>query len=75
MLDCSDLLPELLELAKLAEDGPTVSTEEVQARLTAAESKMFPRAFRWVAKSGGTSVPVSCSSKELTIHTCTNYLT
>jgi hypothetical protein len=59
MRDVADILPELLELNKAAEAGPSLSTKEIEIRCHAYEKKMFDRAFAWVAKSGGTALPVS----------------
>ncbi|EWG44741.1 hypothetical protein FVEG_05736 [Fusarium verticillioides 7600] len=57
MRDVADMLPELLELNKAAEAGPSLSTKEIEIRCHAYEKKMFDRSFAWVAKSGGTALP------------------
>lgn len=59
MLDCADMLPELLELARLAKANSFVSNEQVETGCMRYEERMLDRAFRWVAKSGGISLPVS----------------
>lgn len=59
MRDIADMLPELLALNRAAEAGPPLSTKEIEARCNSYEKKMIDRAFAWVAKSGGTTQPVS----------------
>ncbi|KAH7142871.1 hypothetical protein B0J13DRAFT_503247 [Dactylonectria estremocensis] len=59
MHDAADMLPELLELNRLANTGSPLSAPQVQARCRAYEDKMIDRAFTWVARSGGISQPVS----------------
>jgi hypothetical protein len=59
MRDIADMLPQLLELKRAAEAGPPLSTREIETRCNAYEKKMIDRSFAWVAKSGGTSQPVS----------------
>lgn len=58
ILDCADILPELRGLSESAKLGGPVSSEQVKAALSRYEGKMVDRAFTWVAKSGGTWVPV-----------------
>lgn len=58
LLDCADILPELRRLNDSAKLGVPVSSEQVESALTRYEEKMVARAFTWVAKSGGTWVPV-----------------
>lgn len=58
MLDCADMLPELRSLNDSAKLGGPVSFEQVDSALSQYEEKMIKRAFTWVAKSGGTWVPV-----------------
>ncbi|KAH6684924.1 hypothetical protein F5X68DRAFT_223060 [Plectosphaerella plurivora] len=57
MLDCADLLPELLKLNTIAKSGAVIQLQDVTLAVTRYENKMIPRAFGWVKKSGGTSVP------------------
>ncbi|KAE8322189.1 hypothetical protein BDV39DRAFT_196959 [Aspergillus sergii] len=57
MHDCAELLPYLLELNDMAASGETPTTEEISARCAKYESEMMQRAFGWVRKSGGTSMP------------------
>ncbi|ENH72281.1 hypothetical protein FOC1_g10004519 [Fusarium oxysporum f. sp. cubense race 1] len=59
MRDIADMLPQLLELKRAAEAGPPLSTREIETRCNAYEKNMIDRSFAWVAKSGGTSQPVS----------------
>lgn len=59
MRDIADMLPQLLELKRAAEAGPPLSTREIETRCNAYEKNMIGRSFAWVAKSGGTSQPVS----------------
>jgi hypothetical protein len=60
MYDCLEILPPLLELnAHCHQLQMPPSSDQVQAALRKYENKMINRAFKWVAKSGGTSVPVS----------------
>ena len=59
MRDVADILPELLALNRAAEAGPLLSTKEIEVRCNAYEKKMIDRSFAWVAKSGGTTQPVS----------------
>lgn len=58
LLDCADILPELRVLNDSAKLGGPVSSEQVKSALSRYEEKMVERAFTWVAKSGGTWVPV-----------------
>ncbi|KAF9870752.1 putative FAD dependent oxidoreductase [Colletotrichum karsti] len=55
--DCADALPRLLELKEKAQSGSKPSTEDVSVACNRYESAMIDRAFPWVSKSGGTSVP------------------
>ncbi|KAH6988849.1 hypothetical protein BKA56DRAFT_475694 [Ilyonectria sp. MPI-CAGE-AT-0026] len=57
MHDTADMLPELLELNKLAKTGSPLSATQIQAGCSVYENKMIDRAFTWVSKSGGTSQP------------------
>lgn len=63
--DCVDLLPPLLQLNEAAKSKTPPSTAEVKKALAVYESKMIDRAFAWVQKSGGASMPVSCLSDSL----------
>lgn len=58
LLDCADILPELRSLNDSSKLGGPVSSEQVKSSLSRYEEKMVERAFTWVAKSGGTWVPV-----------------
>ncbi|KAJ4186452.1 hypothetical protein NW755_007747 [Fusarium falciforme] len=57
MQDCADILPELLVLSKTAESNILISSQDVESAVKRYEGKMIDRAFTWVKKSGGTSVP------------------
>lgn len=60
MHDCAELLPYLIELNDItAAEGRAPPLEEVSVRCTKYEDQMMQRAFSWVRKSGGTSMPVS----------------
>lgn len=63
--DCVDLLPPLLQLNEAAKSGNSPSTVEVKKALYVYESKMIDRAFAWVQKSGGASMPVRFLSDSL----------
>jgi 2-polyprenyl-6-methoxyphenol hydroxylase-like FAD-dependent oxidoreductase len=52
--DCADALIPLLELAE-AKQKDAASDEQVFKAVRSYESKMIPRAFEWVKKSGGTN--------------------
>jgi hypothetical protein len=65
MQDCADILPELLALSKTAESDILISSQEVESAVKRYEDKMIDRAFTWVKKSGGTSVPVRTSSSNV----------
>lgn len=58
LLDCADILPELRSLNDFAKLSGPVSSEQVKSALSKYEGKIVERAFKWVAKSGGTWVPV-----------------
>ncbi|KAH7029779.1 uncharacterized protein B0I36DRAFT_270444 [Microdochium trichocladiopsis] len=57
MQDAGEMLPELLHLADLSRSGKGPTSAEITAALTRFEDEMIDRAFTWVKKSGGTSVP------------------
>ncbi|PLB53993.1 FAD/NAD(P)-binding domain-containing protein [Aspergillus steynii IBT 23096] len=59
MHDCAEILPHLVELNDIAAGGRLPTTEEISTRCAKYESQMIRRAFSWVRKSGGTSIPVS----------------
>jgi hypothetical protein len=62
MGDCADILPRLIRLSSIARHGRGKPTEdEIMSACKTYECAMMPRAFKWVAKSGGTSLPVSRS--------------
>lgn len=65
MQDCADIFPELVQLSKTAESGTPVSSQDIESAVKRYEDKMIDRAFTWVKKSGGTSVPVRTSSTNL----------
>ncbi|KAJ4172079.1 hypothetical protein NW754_007677 [Fusarium falciforme] len=65
MQDCADILPELLVLSKTAESDILISSQDVESAVKRYEGKMIDRAFIWVKKSGGTSVPVRTSSSNV----------
>lgn len=59
MHDCADMLPYLLELNQKATNGVLSPTkEDILTACNNYESTMIDRAFTWVSKSGGTSIPV-----------------
>lgn len=58
MQDCADILPELIKLSQMAKSSAIPSTQDVSLAVKQYENKMIDRAFSWVQKSGGTSVPV-----------------
>ncbi|KAE8371761.1 FAD/NAD(P)-binding domain-containing protein [Aspergillus bertholletiae] len=53
LLDCAEILPELIHLNHQATNGKTPSVEDIGEACSRYEKKMFPRAFDWVDKSGG----------------------
>ncbi|KAL3447834.1 hypothetical protein BJX65DRAFT_295403 [Aspergillus insuetus] len=57
MHDCAEILPYLLELNAIAASGRPPTTDEISARCASYEFEMMQRAFEWVRKSGGTSIP------------------
>jgi hypothetical protein len=58
MADCAEMLPQLLRLNTLANNGPAQPTpEDFIKACDSYEATMIPRAFEWVKKSGGTSIP------------------
>lgn len=63
MSDCADILPRILELHSLATKDPdhALTKSELNKVCKDYEAAMFPRAFTWVRKSGGTKVPVLAS--------------
>lgn len=58
MEDTADTLPKLLKFQKLVSVSP-LTAGEIQISCGAYGKKMIDRSFVWVAKSGGTSQPVS----------------
>ena len=58
MHDCADILPHLLELNDIAATGRSPTGEEISSACAKYESAMIERAFTWVSKSGGASMPV-----------------
>lgn len=59
MLDCADMLPEILKLNAEAESGKPPSLDEIRVSCNAYEARMLDRAFDWVQKSGGATMLVS----------------
>lgn len=59
MHDCAEILPYLLELNDIALGGTAPTTEEISMACDKYEAAMIERAFNWVWKSGGVSMPVS----------------
>ncbi|KAJ6035908.1 hypothetical protein N7540_000187 [Penicillium herquei] len=57
MHDCADILPQLLELNDIALTGSSPKTAEISAACDKYEAAMIERAFNWVWKSGGVSMP------------------
>ncbi|KAJ5809210.1 uncharacterized protein N7503_001428 [Penicillium pulvis] len=57
MHDCADILPNLLELNGIAATGRSPTGEEISSACAKYESAMIERAFTWVSKSGGASMP------------------
>ncbi|OJZ85543.1 hypothetical protein ASPFODRAFT_188986 [Aspergillus luchuensis CBS 106.47] len=57
MHDCAELLPYLLQLNGIAASGKVPTIEDISTRCARYESEMMQRTFRWVRKSGGTSIP------------------
>lgn len=65
MHDCASMLPQLLLLDELAKDGSALSIDTIYHGCLEYEKEMIERAFGWVQKSGGTSVPVGLSGLPL----------
>jgi hypothetical protein len=62
LCDCADALPQILRLHSLHQESPERLTNmEIEKACLAYEQVMIPRAFEWVSKSGGISIPVSQS--------------
>ncbi|KAJ5638155.1 hypothetical protein N7490_008034 [Penicillium lividum] len=57
MHDCADILPYLLELSGISATGRSPTGEEISSACAKYESVMIERAFTWVSKSGGASMP------------------
>ncbi|KAJ4349228.1 hypothetical protein N0V95_004764 [Ascochyta clinopodiicola] len=58
LADCADILPQLLRLESVASMDPARPTfEEVETACNNYERAMTTRAFPWVRKSGGVSLP------------------
>src|SRR5690349_16450966 len=56
--DCADALPQILRLNEMHKSGRPPSTEEIKQALDVFEASMLERTFRWVQKSGGSSILV-----------------
>lgn len=54
MHDAADMLPQIVQLAKSADDRP-LNDEDYAEAVRNYESLMLPRAFKWVKASGGVS--------------------
>ncbi|KAE8422937.1 hypothetical protein BDV36DRAFT_290752 [Aspergillus pseudocaelatus] len=54
LLDCAEILPELIHLNLQAMNGKALSSEDISESCSRYEKKMFPRVFDWVERSGGT---------------------
>ncbi|KAL3488005.1 hypothetical protein BJX62DRAFT_253604 [Aspergillus germanicus] len=58
MYDCAELLPYLVDLNEIAAArGRAPILEEISVRCAKYEAQMMQRAFGWVRKSGGISIP------------------
>lgn len=58
--DCADALQQILRLHSSHQENPASLTNlEFEKACLAYERAMIPRAFAWVTKSGGTTIPVS----------------
>ncbi|KAJ5094788.1 hypothetical protein N7456_010649 [Penicillium angulare] len=57
MHDCAEILPYLLELNDTALSGTSPTTQQISAACDKYEAAMIERAFNWVSKSGGVSMP------------------
>jgi hypothetical protein len=68
MYDCTEMLPKLVKLNEIHRSRHLVLTEEVRESVMRYESKMLPRAFTWVEKSGGISAPVSVLQKNVDVN-------
>lgn len=66
MRDTTSLLPVLLELSNKAKAG-SLSSNDVEDACKRYEDEMIPRAFEWVAKSGGTKFFVSLETGHLLV--------
>lgn len=62
LYDCADMLPHIIRLDLLAKSPAGCTLADIHAACDAYEGAMIPRAFEWVKKSGGTSMPVRCIS-------------
>jgi hypothetical protein len=61
MHDCAEMLPYLVELNDIAKGGRQPTAEEISSACCKYEAAMIDRAFNWVSKSGGISMPVGDS--------------
>lgn len=57
--DCADALSQILALKEKANSGAQPSTQDISVACSQYESRVIDRAFPWVSKSGGTSVPMT----------------
>lgn len=65
--DTTALLPVLLDLSNKSKVG-SLSSEDVENACKTYEDEMIPRAFEWVAKSGGTKGFVSLATALFFLH-------
>ncbi|KAF4773035.1 hypothetical protein HER10_EVM0001013 [Colletotrichum scovillei] len=56
--DCADALSHILALKGKADSGVQPSTQDISVACSQYERRVIDRAFQWVRKSGGTSVPM-----------------
>ncbi|KAL2071052.1 hypothetical protein VTL71DRAFT_12287 [Oculimacula yallundae] len=57
MFDCTEMLPQLVELDRRSRSGKSLSSTEISDALERYEKSMLKRGFKWVKKSGGAAVP------------------
>lgn len=68
--DCADALEALVALADAKKKNEALLDAEVMKYAHQYESKMMPRAFSWVKKSGGTNEKVSRIVFGMSFHHC-----
>ncbi|KAL6703954.1 hypothetical protein ACN47E_008892 [Coniothyrium glycines] len=57
LYDCGDMLPQIIRLASISASSRPCTTSDYEEACSAYERVMLPRAFAWVKKSGGTTIP------------------